>query len=128
KDSGINEAKKILAYTLTEQIHGKEEADKAQKAAEALFGGGSDKSTIPTVVLTPDQLKDGSILVKDLMILAKYVPSRSMAHTMILKDRCIFVDDEQVTDEWMSLSADRFAGEGVIVRKGKKSFCRFKID
>ena len=128
KDSGINEAKKVLAFTLTEQVHGTEEAEKAQKAAEALFGGGSDKSTIPTVVLGPDQLKDGGILVKDLMILAKYVPSRSLAHTMILKDKCIFVNDEQVTDAWMSLPAELFAGDGVIVRKGKKGFCRFKTN
>lgn len=128
KDSGINEAKKVLAFTLTEQVHGTEEAEKAQKAAEALFGGGSDKSTIPTVVLGPDQLKDGGILVKDLMILAKYVRSRSLAHTMILKDKCIFVNDEQVTDAWMSLPAELFAGDGVIVRKGKKGFCRFKTN
>ena len=125
KDAEINEAKKVLAYTLTEQVHGKEEADKAQKAAEALFGSGADDSTIPTVSVGPEKFKDGAVLVKDLMVLAKYAPSRNLAGTMIKKDKCIFVDNELVTDEWLSLSEEQLSGNGVIIRKGKKGFCRF---
>ena len=49
----INEAKRVLAYTLTAQVHGEEEAKNAQTAAEALFSGGADLSDIPTCELTP---------------------------------------------------------------------------
>ena len=38
KDSAINEAKRVLAYEVTKNVHGEEEARKAQQAAEALFG------------------------------------------------------------------------------------------
>ncbi len=37
--SQLNKAKEILAYELTKLVHGEEEADKAQEAARALFGG-----------------------------------------------------------------------------------------
>lgn len=33
----LNKAKEVLAYSLTELVHGKEEADKAQTAAKALL-------------------------------------------------------------------------------------------
>ena len=38
--ASLNEAKEILAYELTKMVHGEEEAEKAQNAARALFGGG----------------------------------------------------------------------------------------
>ena len=44
----INEAKRVLAYTLTAQVHGEEEAQRARTAAEGLFAGGADLSDIPT--------------------------------------------------------------------------------
>src|SRR5699024_10144843 len=61
--SQLNEAKSILAYELTELVHGQEEADKAQAAAKALFGGGSDDSDMPTTVLSAAQLTDGAIAI-----------------------------------------------------------------
>ncbi|HNC84626.1 MAG TPA: hypothetical protein PK999_16360, partial [Nitrospira sp.] len=56
KDVNINEAKRVLAHTLTAQVHGKEAADKAQQAAEALFGGCGDSEHMPTRELTQEEL------------------------------------------------------------------------
>ena len=52
KDEKINEAKKVLAYEVTKLIHGQEEADKAVKATEALFGGGADMENVPTLEIS----------------------------------------------------------------------------
>ncbi len=45
--SELNKAKEILAYQLTELVHGEEEAKKAQEGARALFLG-ADTSHMPT--------------------------------------------------------------------------------
>ena len=50
-DSRINEKKMILAHELTEMVHGKEEADKAEAAAKALFSGEGDDNNMPTTEL-----------------------------------------------------------------------------
>lgn len=39
--SQLNQAKEILAYELTNLVHGEEEAKKAQESARALFTGGN---------------------------------------------------------------------------------------
>ena len=38
----LNKAKEILAYHLTELVHGAEEAKKAEEAAKSLFAGGAE--------------------------------------------------------------------------------------
>ena len=53
KDAAINEAKSILAYEVTKIVHGEEEAQKAQKAAEALFGGAGNTDDMPTIPQKP---------------------------------------------------------------------------
>ena len=45
----INDAKKVLAYEVTKIVHGREEAEKAKSAAEALFGKGSVDADVPVL-------------------------------------------------------------------------------
>ena len=59
----LNKAKEALAYSLTELVHGKEEADKAQTAAKALFASGADDSNMPTTEVEQSDLEDGKITV-----------------------------------------------------------------
>ncbi len=124
KDSGINEAKRVLAYTLTEQVHGTEEAVKARTAAEALFSNGSDMSTIPTVLLREDNFRDGSIGVLQMLVLAGFAQSNSEARRLI-EGGGVFANDEKITDVRKFYSSEDFSGDGILLRKGKKSFCRF---
>lgn len=65
--SELNKAKKILAYELTNMVHGKEEADKALEAAKALFSGGADNSNMPTTQLPQELFQDGSVGILDLL-------------------------------------------------------------
>src|SRR5574344_2019468 len=47
----LNQAKEILAYELTSLVHGKEEAEKAQATARALFSGAADTEHMPSTQL-----------------------------------------------------------------------------
>ena len=125
KDSAINEAKRVLAFTLTEQVHGTEEAKKAQTAAEALFGGGADNSTMPTVVLTGAQVQESGLRVADLLVLARLASSKSDARRLI-EGGGVFVGERKITDVRAALTPAELEGDGVILRKGKKGFCKVR--
>ena len=118
--SQLNEAKSILAYELTKLVHGQEEADKAQAAAKALFGGGSDDSDMPTTVLSPAQLTDGAIAILDLLLACKLTPSKSEARRLVQQGG-VFVNDEKVPTIDVKFTADDLKA-GLKIRKGKKVF------
>ena len=118
--SQLNEAKAILAYELTKLVHGQEEADKAQTAAKALFGGGSDDSDMPTTVLSAEQLTDGSIAILDLLLACKLAPSKSEARRLVQQGG-VFVNDEKVPTIDVKFTADDLKA-GLKIRKGKKVF------
>ena len=118
--SQLNEAKAILAYELTKLVHGQEEADKAQTAAKALFGGGADDSDMPTTALTAEQLTDGSIAILDLLLACKLAPSKSEARRLVQQGG-VFVNDEKVPSIDVKFTADDLKA-GLKIRKGKKVF------
>ena len=118
--SQLNEAKAILAYELTKLVHGQEEADKAQTAAKALFGGGSDDSDMPTTVLSAEQLTDGSITILDLLLACKLAPSKSEARRLVQQGG-VFVNDEKVPTIDVKFTAEDLKA-GLKIRKGKKVF------
>ncbi|MBR0026257.1 MAG: tyrosine--tRNA ligase [Clostridia bacterium] len=120
--SAINEAKRVLAFTLTEQVHGTEEAIKAQEAAEALFGSGSNIENMPTLRLSKEEIESSGLRVTDLLVMGKLCKSKSDARRMI-ESGAVFADEEKVADVYATLPAEKL-GEGIILRKGKKGFCR----
>ncbi len=122
--AALNQAKVTLAYTLTAQVHGAEEADKAKQAAEALFGGGGDLSHMPTLALSQQQVEETGLRVTDLLVLGNLCKSKSDARRMI-ESGAVFAGDEKVTDVYAALPADKLA-EGIVLRKGKKGFVRVR--
>ena len=118
--AGLNKAKERLAYEITAMVHGKEEAEKAMNAAKAAFSGGAS-ADMPTTVLTAEDLTDGKIGVMDLLVKTGLVKSKSEARRTIQQGG-LTINDEKVTDVYVDYDADAFAGEGMIIRKGKKSF------
>jgi tyrosyl-tRNA synthetase len=120
--AALNNAKRVLAFTLTEQVHGTEEAQKAQTAAEALFGGGGDIDNMPTVTLDAKQIEETGLRLTDLLVLGKLCSSKSDARRMI-ESGAVFKDDEKVTDVYATLPPEALEA-GVILRKGKKGFVR----
>ena len=121
----LNKAKEALAYSLTELVHGKEEADKAQAAAKALFAGGADDSNMPTTDVEQSDLEDGKITVLSLMIKAGMIKSNGEGRRLIQQGG-ISVNDEKISDVFTSVSADELK-DSVIVKKGKKVFHKFTL-
>ena len=119
----LNKAKEALAYSLTELVHGKEEADKAQTAAKALFAGGSDDSNMPSTDVTVDDLTDGSVTVLSLMIKAGMIKSNGEGRRLIQQGG-ISVNDEKITDVFTAVTESQLK-DGVIIKKGKKVFRKF---
>ena len=116
----LNTAKEILAYELTKLVHGQEEAEKAQAAAKALFGQGA-AAEIPTTELTAEDLTDGTIDILTVLLKAGLVPSKSEARRAVQQGG-VSVDGEKVTDTYKAYTAEDFAGEGIVIKKGKKHF------
>ena len=122
----LNTAKEILAFELTQLVHGTEEARKAQDAARALFSTGGDKSNMPATVLTETDLTDGAIGVLDLMLKCGLVPSKKEARRLI-EQGGVELDGQKVTDVSAAVTAGQLAGEGVTIKKGKKVFHRASL-
>jgi tyrosyl-tRNA synthetase len=125
KDAGINEAKKILAYEVTRLVHGEEEAARAQKAAEALFGGKGDADSIPSAEITKEEIRAG-IKLLDLIVRAGLTPSKSEARRA-LQQGGIYVNEIKVSDMDMVVGEKDIADGGIMLQRGKKSFCRVRV-
>ncbi len=118
--SRINEKKEILAFELTALVHGKEEAQKAQDAARALFAGGGDMANVPATALKEEDFRDGVVDILQVLVSAGLCATRSEARRAVEQGGVTF-NDEKVTDVKTTYGKDVFA-DGVMVRKGKKAF------
>ena len=123
--SQLNRAKEILAYELTALVHGEEEAKKAEESAKALFGAGGNNANMPTSTLTDADFENGNINVLSMLVATGLCPSRGEARRLVQQGG-VTIDDVKVASIDENLARERFEGEGVIVRKGKKVFHRVK--
>ena len=117
-DSRINEKKMILAHELTEMVHGKEEADKAETAAKALFSGEGNDENMPTTEL--ESVPEEGIQLLDAMVTAKLIASKGEGRRLI-EQGGVSVNNEKVTDVYLVLTKEMLQ-EGVKIKKGKKIF------
>ena len=119
----LNEAKDILAMELTTLVHGEEEAKKAREASRALFGGGAASANVPSYQLQDGDLKDGRIDILSVLVASGLCPSRSDARRNVQQGG-VSVDGEAVKDIAASWAAEEFAGDGKLVKRGKKNFIK----
>ena len=119
--SQLNRAKEILAYELTALVHGEVEAKNAENAAKALFGAGGDSANMPTTVLADADFENGGINILSLLVATGLCPSRGEARRLVQQGG-IVVDEKKVESIDESIPQEKFSGEGVIIRKGKKVF------
>ena len=121
--SQLNTAKEILAYELTKLVHGEEEAEKAQTAARALFSGQGSLENMPSYNLTAEDFTDGSIDILAVLQKSGLAPTRSEARRNV-EQGGVSVNGEQVKDIKASYTREDFAGEGMVVKRGKKKFMK----
>ena len=122
----LNEAKEILAYELTKLVHGEEEAEKAKEASHALFAGGGSHDNMPTVELSTEDFADGDLDIMGLLVKTGLCESRGDARRNVQQGG-VSVADEKVSDIAVKYSADCVAGDGVVVRRGKKKFVKVVV-
>ena len=122
----LNKAKEILAYELTKLVHGEEEAKKAEATAKAIFTGG-DAANMPTAKLEADSFTDDEIDAINLVFGAGLATTKSEARRTIQQGG-VSVDGEKVADIAAKFPKSMFEGEGVVVKKGKKSFVKVSVN
>ena len=118
--SELNRAKEVLAYELTKLVHGEEEADRALESAKALFSQGN-AADMPTAELAADDFADDKIDIVTLLVKAGLVPSKSEARRNV-EQGGVSVDGEKVTDLKATFDKKIFMSDGIVVKRGKKSF------
>ena len=125
KDTAINEAKRVLAFELTSLIHGEAEALKAQDAAQALFGGNGDMGNVPTYEVTAQSLAADNHLTS-LLAECGLCASRSEARKMV-QAGAVMVGEDKATDIETRIEAAQIGPDGLLLRKGKKNYCRLLL-
>ena len=119
--SQLNEAKDILAYELTKLVHGDEEAEKARTASKQLFGGSGNAADMPTVEISAEDMQDGAIDILSLLVKGGLCASRSEARRAV-EQGGVTAADEKVTDIKALYTAEQLTGDGMVVRRGKKTY------
>ncbi len=123
--SQLNTAKEILAFELTKLVHGEEEATKAQAAARALFGSG-DAENMPTHTVTMDDARDGVFDIVTLLTVSGLVPTRSEGRRAV-EQGGVTVNGDKVDDFRKTYTPDELTGDGIVIRRGKKKFCKVTL-
>ena len=119
----LNEAKEILTFELTKMVHGEEEAEKAKEASHALFSGAGASANMPTIEVNADDFANGTMDIMAVLVKAGLCESRSEARRGVQQGG-VSVDGEKVTDISTTYTLDDFAGEGKVVKRGKKKFAK----
>ena len=122
----LNTAKEILAFELTKLVHGEEEANRAQESARSLFSSGN-AANMPAAILQQADFSDGSIDILTLLVKSGLVPSKSEARRAV-EQGGVAADGEKVTDIKTVFETTQFAGEGLILKRGKKNFRKITIE
>ncbi|MBO4872544.1 MAG: tyrosine--tRNA ligase [Lachnospiraceae bacterium] len=121
--SELNRAKEILAYELTAMVHGEEEAKKAEEASKALFAGAGSGENVPQYQLKEEDYRDGAADILTMLVASGLTKTRSEARQSVQQGG-VTVDGEKVTDIKFGFAKESIPAEGLLLRKGKKSYCR----
>ena len=124
--SQLNRAKEILALELTTLVHGGEEAEKARQASQALFGGSSDLSNVPTTELYESDFASGSLTILDLMLKAGLISSKGDGRRLVDQGG-VFVGENKIASPMRAFTPDDIRSGDFIIRKGKKTFHRITL-
>ena len=123
----LNAVKEVLAYNLTEMVHGEEEAKKAQDGARRLFAaGGADTEHLEAVMLDLASVRDGKVDLIGALVAAALVTNRSEGRRAI-EQGGVLVDEEKVTDVHAVLDQEKLKNGGIVLRRGKKKFAKVAL-
>lgn len=113
----FNKAKELLAYELTKLVHGKEEADKADKAAKDIFLGSGSSENMPFTEISASETENGSLGILTLLVKTGLASSNGDGRRLVQQGG-VSVNDEKITDPKTMIDLN----SEVIIKKGKKVF------
>jgi len=126
KGAEIMRAKEILAYEATKIVHGENEAKKAKAASLSLFAEQKKQSdSTPTAYLDKKELKNG-ILISKLFIMAGLCQSASEARRLILQGGA-YLNEKRLDNSNFLITEKDFAEGEILLRSGKKKYCRVEL-
>ena len=114
----INEAKKIAAYEITKIVHGKENADKAKEASEALFENANSTENMPVAEISKSDFSNNEISILDLIVKSEIASSKGQAKILVTQGG-ISINDEKITDITKKFSCEDFNND-MILKKVKR--------
>ena len=120
----LNKVKCVLAYEVTKMVHGEEAAKAANDAAMSIFGGGGT-ANMPEEEVDASVIGDG-VNVLDLLANVKLIPSKGEGRRLIQQNG-LSINNEKVTAVDMVITKDMFADDGMVVKKGKKTFLKIVL-
>lgn len=120
----LNKVKCVLAYEVTKMVHGQEEADKANAAATAIFGGGGTEN-MPSSTVDKTAI-GGAVNVLDLLVSIGLIPSKAEGRRLVQQGG-LSIGGEKVADAAFEITANMLEGDGIVVKKGKKVFHRISF-
>lgn len=121
----INKAKEVLAFEVTNLVHGEEEAIKAQEASKALFSQGTNMDNVPSYEVESSVVEEGIDIIS-LLANFKLIPSRSEGFRLI-KQGGLSIDGNKVDDTKFTITQDLFNDGKILIKKGKKKYYQIII-
>lgn len=117
----LNPVKELLAFRITEIVHGSAKAEAAQAQARALFSGDAAQAATACPVQDPQKP------LLDLLLEAAIIPSKSEGRRLIQQGG-ITVNGTVVNDPYAVIGLEPFqAAEGVQIKRGKKNFYKLVL-
>ncbi len=121
--SELNKAKEMLAFELTKMVHSEKDAKDALKTARGLFAAGGDIANMPSAEITKEQMPDDIITVTELLLLSSLCSSKSDARRNI-EQGGVEAEGRKIIDSGETITKQQLTGDGIVLKKGKKRFCR----
>lgn len=120
----LNKAKCVLAYEVTKMVHGEDAAKTANDAAVSIFSSGGT-ANMPSADISSADIGDG-INVLDLLVNVKLIPSKGEGRRLIQQNG-LSINDDKVTAVDFTVTPDMFKQDGLVIKKGKKTFLKLVL-
>ena len=120
----LNKAKCVLAYEVTKMVHGEDAAKTANDAAVSIFSSGGT-ANMPSADISSADIGDG-INVLDLLVNVKLIPSKGEGRRLIQQNG-LSINDDKVTAVDFTVTPDMFKEDGLVIKKGKKTFLKLVL-
>lgn len=117
--------KETLAFEATTIAHGRSEAEAARNASRALFQGAGNTGDAPTFAVGPEAIARGVTLL-ELYVMAGLAPSKGEVRRLS-EQGGLYAGGKRVTDALKPVTLEDFSDNGLLLRAGKKRYCRVVI-